>query len=271
QRGEHGLGQEVVDHRRARIDEQHHEDAQHGRHGPQQARAQFDQVGDERVLGRGVGSVCHAVLQWLVSVVAGPEAGAGSDAGSAGRSAAGAGAVEEASAAEADAAASPWADVSGSSACRAWFRVSWIACEGWDTAGLRSSTEEVMEDCTERAASSIWCLMSPISFRSISFWISDLTSLTSRWARPSRCPTVRASLGRRSGPMTISAITPISISSLKLTSNTAGPVRGGRDQASVFSRAWTSTVSALPACCVTAGLAGGSSCAAFMPFLRPLT
>src|SRR5690606_29621407 len=40
------------------VDEQHHENGQHGAYGPQQAGAQLDQVGNESVLRRGC-VLCH--------------------------------------------------------------------------------------------------------------------------------------------------------------------------------------------------------------------
>src|SRR5690606_17000561 len=87
--------------------------------------------------------------------------------------------------------------------------------------------------------------------------------------------------------MTISAMTPIIISSVKLTSNMrrllaqsdgqeqclggiAPGEAGGGDQELVFSLAWTSMVSSATFCWVTWS-AGLSELASFMPSLKPLT
>src|SRR5690606_22039980 len=169
QRGQHGLGQHVVDDGGARIDEQHDEHADHGERRLHEAAAQFDQVRDEgflrlflvqRVL---LGVLGHGAVPVFCLV------GGGGSAGAAGAgSPDGAGTAAGAGSAEGGGAAAGWAPDTACVASRA----------GAVRAVRRGFSVSRRDEVMLLAASSISLLNLRSSSSSISRWMSLLTSLT---------------------------------------------------------------------------------------------
>src|SRR5690349_16246854 len=90
--------------------------------------------------------------------------------------------------------------------------------------------------------------------------------------RPKSTPSVRATVGRRSGPSTTSATTPMTIISEKPTSNMDALSRrrgAAPRRTQLFCRSFTSPSMVLPGAEISPGFLGASS--PFMPSLKPFT
>src|SRR5690606_5808316 len=178
QRGQHGLSQDIVNSRRPRIDEQHDENGQHGHDRAQQAGAQLDQVGNESLL-QGGSVLCHVGVPVLFWVSSKPGSGSVSVSGSAGSGSAGGSASGwDTNSFRASGSLSLASALALSTRDSTEAEASFSACWASSSGARRLLLASCMDDLTDLAASSIWPFRLLSSSRSISRWMSDLTSPT---------------------------------------------------------------------------------------------